>query len=526
MSTIMRSPRILMVHPRFCGTSFWNYQPTLRAVGRRYSNTPLGLATVAALLPESWPIRLIDCNVEELSGADLDWADVVATGGMLSQQADALNLIQAAKARGRYCIVGGPDPTTSPQVYEGADARVLGEAEPVRQQLVEVLAKRKQRTVVEAGEFADLATSPVPRFDLLKLNRYLHVGVQASRGCPHDCEFCNVVNLYGRRPRMKSTTQMLAELDALYTLGYRGHIDFVDDNLISHRRRTKVLLRALIPWLEAHGQPFEFSTEASLDLADDEELLELMCRANFFGIFSGIETTDPVALRDAHKRPNLNRDLIESVRKIQRAGIFVNGGFIIGFDTETASVQDAVVESVESAAMPIAMVGLLYALPGTRLARRLAEEGRLEGLYDDVRLASVDDADQCTSGLNFRTLRPKAEALTDYQQVYRKLYNPAAFYGRVRQLVRMLDRSRSRYRPTLRQVLRDLRAFVHVCTQAGWRSPETRREYWLSLGDALVHNPSAIRTTVLMAALYLHFGPFSQHVDRIVERRLAGSAQG
>ena len=515
------SPNILLVHPRTAGSSFWNYRATLQAVGRRYANTPLGMITVAGLLPSAWPVRLVDRNVEELSAADLDWADIVGTGGMLSQQRDALEIVRLAKERGRYVVVGGPDPSASPQVYASADARLVGEAEGLRERLIQVLERREPRVLLRSQGYPDLATSPIPRFDLLKLDRYLHVGVQASRGCPHGCEFCSVVEIYGRRPRIKSSAQVLAELEALYRIGYRGHVDFVDDNLVGDRRAARRLLRDLVAWLEDHHQPFEFTTEASLNLADDEELLALMRRANFFAIFAGVETPDEEALRASNKRQNLGRDLVASVRKIQRAGIFVNGGFIVGFDTERSSVTDAIVECIEAAAMPVGMVGLLYALPGTELARRLSREGRLEGLFDDFGVAHSDDADQCTSGLNFRTRRPKSETFADYREIYRRLYRPRAYYGRVRRLVRMMDRSASRFRPTKERLLWDLGSFARISLEAGWRNRETRAEYWRSLADALLHNPRAVRFAVLMAGLYLHFGPFSRHLDAVVRRRLA-----
>lgn len=524
MSNTPRRLKILLVHPQFSGQSFWNYQATLRVVRRRYSNTPLGLATVAALLPSTWDVRIIDCNVEELTDADLVWADVVGTGGMIAQQLGARAIIERAKRLGCYVIVGGPDPSTTPDVYAQADVVVRGELEGVADQLVVAIEERKRHLVISSAEFPDIKCSPTPRFDLLRLERYLHVGIQVTRGCPYRCEFCSVIELNGRKSRVKTPEQVLAELESLYRIGYRGHVDFVDDNFIGDRRQAKSVLRQLIPWLERHGQPFEFSSEVSLDLADDAELLELMQRANFFAVFVGVETTNQEALRAANKRQNLRRDAVESICRIQRAGIFVNGGFIIGFDAERLHVAASMIDCIERASVPVCMVGLLYALPGTQLARRLKQEGRLEGVFDDLtRSTNTVDADQCTSGINFRSMRPKRDVLHDYREVLQQIYDPRAYYQRTRRLVRMMDRSKSRFRPRPRQILRDLGSFTRICWHAGVLDQRTRRLYWMNLVDALAHNPSAAKTAVSMAALYLHLGPYARYMEDLIATRIVES---
>jgi radical SAM superfamily enzyme YgiQ (UPF0313 family) len=462
---------------------------------------------VAALLPRAWDVRLVDRNVEELSDADLVWADVVLTGGMLPQQRDALEIVARAHAAGKKVVVGGPDATASPEVYAAADFQVLGEAEEILGAFVADFERGAARGRYQADGFPDVTRSPVPRYDLLKLSRYMNVGVQFSRGCPFDCEFCNVIELNGRTPRTKAVPQVLAELDALRALGHRGHVDFVDDNMIGNRAKTKPLLRALATWLAERGHPFEFSTEASINLADDPELLALMKAANFFAIFVGIETPDPAALVAAHKMQNTRRDIAESIRTIHRAGIFVNAGFIVGFDAEEASVADAMVACIEATDVPVCMVGLLYALPGTRLARRLAAEGRLR---DDAHAVRHDDADQCTSGLNFQTTRPREEILADYREVLTRIYAPGAYFGRVRRACRDLDRSGRRLDVPLRHVWRDLRAIARIATRLSRRGPAVRGAFWGAMADTLLHNPRAIKITASFAALYLHLGPFSQ----------------
>jgi len=515
------SPRALLVYPRFGPQSFWNYQETCRATGASYSATPLGLITVAALLPRHWEVRLVDRNVEELKAEDLAWADVLMTGGMLPQQRDALALIGLAHAAGKPVVIGGPDVTASPEVYRAADVQVRGEAEEILAGFAADFEAGKAGASYVAAGYPDVTRSPVPRFDLLRLERYMHVGVQFSRGCPFDCEFCNVIELNGRRPRTKTVAQVLRELDALLGVGYRGHVDFVDDNFIGNRKAAKPLLRALSGWLEERRHPFEFSTEASLDLAADGELLELMQAANFFAIFVGIETPDAVALRETQKTQNARLDIADSVRKIHGAGIFVNAGFIIGFDAERASISEAMVECIEATSIPVCMVGLLYALPGTQLSRRLQAEGRLR---TDAHAVLEDDGDQCTSGLNYATRRPRGEMLVDYRTVLERIYAPAAFFGRVRRVSRQLDCSRHRLRQPFRHLLRDLRSFFRIAARLGVRERGTRLAFWGAMLDCLLHNPRALKISASFAALYLHLGPFSRLLVQRLDRQIAEAA--
>jgi radical SAM superfamily enzyme YgiQ (UPF0313 family) len=513
--------RALLVFPRFAGSSFWNYRQTYELLGAKYSATPLGLITLAALLPAGWDIRLVDRNVEELTDDDLAWADVLMTGGMLPQRNDALQLVKLAQARGKPVVVGGPDATCDPEIYAEADFRVLGEAEEVISEFLVAWRDGASGGLFVAQRFPDVTRSPIPRFDLLKLDRYLHVGVQFSRGCPFECEFCNVIDLNGRVPRTKMPGQMLRELDALRALGYRGHVDFVDDNLIGNRKAVKPFLRELASWLVARGRPFEFTTEASLDLGGDPELLALLRKANFFAVFVGIETPDTATLLAVHKRQNARRDVAASVAAIHRAGLFVNGGFIVGFDTERGSVADAMVACIEAAGIPVCMVGLLFALPGTRLARRLATEGRLGDA--DVGY-SAEDADQCTSGLNFRSLRPRRDVLADYREVLARIYTPDAYFARARRVGRELDRSAHALQPSARNVLRDVRGFLGMLWSMGIRDERVRREWWRSLFDCLLHNPAALKIVLSFAALYLHLGPYSRGLVERLDREIAAGA--
>jgi len=502
---------VLMVFPRFSPNSFWNYRETCAVVGRRYSAAPLGLITVAALLPGEWSVRLVDRNIEELPDGDLDWADLVMIGGMLPQRADTRRVIALAHARNKPVVLGGPDVTCSPSVYEEVEFRILGEVEEIMADFLAAWRRGDRRGTFVARTFPSLHDSPLPRFDLLKLRHYMHVGVQYARGCPFNCEFCNVIELNGRIPRFKTNEQMFRELDALYELGYRGHVDFVDDNLIGSPKVVRPFLEALGDWSERKGSPFAFSAETSLNLADSDEMLSLIRRSGFFAIFIGVETPDTRTLLSVKKRQNTGRDIAASIHKIYRAGIFVNAGFIIGFDAETESVARAMTRCIEEMAVPVCMVGLLYALPSTQLSRRLHQEGRLHADSDHV--GEDDDGDQCTAGLNFDTLRPRADILRDYQAVLRSIYHPASFFGRVRRVARVLDPVPDRLPNVLPRLWRDIRSFLRISWRLGVRGREVRGPYWKALADCLLRNPPAFMTVVSFAALYLHLKPFAGFMD-------------
>jgi radical SAM superfamily enzyme YgiQ (UPF0313 family) len=513
-----RPCRVLMIYPRFNAHTFWNFAEACQLMGVRYPAAPLGLITVAALLPSSWEIRFVDRNTDELTEADLTWAELVMTGGMLSQQPDTLEIIDLCHNHGKTVVIGGPDATSSPHIYSAADFQVLGEAEGIIASFLAAWQSGARSGVFTAEKFKiDVTKTPVPRFDLLKLERYLYVGLQFSRGCPFTCEFCDIIELYGRVPRTKTTEQVLAELDALYGLGYRGHVDFVDDNLVGNKKALKAFLPSLTAWLEAHDYPFEFSTEASINLADDAELLGLMRKANFFALFVGIESPDPATLTAMRKKQNTRRDLADSIHKIYAAGMFVTAGFIVGFDTEKLAVADAMVEFIEDSAIPVCMVGLLYALPNTQLTRRLAREGRLHPDHD---VMPTSAGDQCTAGLNFETLRPLGDILADYKHILEKIYDPQAYAGRLDRLARMLDRpERMRDLPLgdIRRSLGSLETVQRIVTAI----PEAKDAFWRTFMTCAKNNPAALRYIVMLMGLYLHLGPFSRHVVASIERRMA-----
>jgi radical SAM superfamily enzyme YgiQ (UPF0313 family) len=514
---------VLMIYPRFGAGTFWNFAAACELFNAKYPTTPLGLITVAALLPPQWTVRLIDRNTEALADGDLDWADMVMTGGMLPQCFDTNEIIELCRARGKPVVVGGPGVTSVPQRYSKANFQVLGEAEGIIDKFIEAWEAGAREGVFEAEKFTiDVTKTPVPRFDLLKVENYLYVGVQFSRGCPFTCEFCDIIELYGRVPRAKTNAQMLHELEALYRLGYRGHVDFVDDNLIGNKKAVKAFLPELKTWLEQHDYPFQFTTEASLNLADDGELLRLLNAANFVGVFVGIESPDTSTLIAMRKKQNTRRDIVQSVHKIYAAGLYVTAGFIVGFDSERGSVADALIALIEDAAIPVCMVGLLYALPNTQLTRRLASEGRL---HAELSLDEVLGSDQCTQGLNFDTLRPRGDILSDYKRVLEIVYEPAAYAKRLQRLSRLLGSSN----PNRQMLTNDFKSKLgglEVVHRLVSRLSGAQDIFWRAIVECVSTNPQLAQTMVVLAALYLHLGPFSRHVIGQIEQRLDGLENG
>jgi radical SAM superfamily enzyme YgiQ (UPF0313 family) len=449
---------------------------------------------------------------------------------MLPQQPDALRVIELAHDRGKPVVVGGPDVTSSPDAYRDADFRVLGEAEGVIDAFIAAWNSGQRSGIFEAEKFKiDVTKTPIARFDLLNRRHYTYYGVQFSRGCPFNCEFCDIIELYGRVPRVKTVAQMLAELDALYGIGYRGHLDFVDDNFIGNKKSVKAFLPHLIAWQKAHGYPFEFSTEASINLADDDALLGLMREANFFTIFVGIESPDTDTLVSMQKKQNTRRSLVECVHKIYRAGLFVNAGFIVGFDSEKGPVADAMIELIRASSIPFAMVGLLYALPGTQLTRRLAREGRLFAPACRNPLAEGDAGDQCTSGLNFTTARPRRDILVDYRAILASVYSVKSYYARVQTVARLLDRpvldrSANKDPPPRRHFglrKRDLDLLWRLVSRIATRQPRALWPFAKVFCECAWKNPRALDTVGILAAFYLHLGPFSRYVVSVVDRQIA-----
>jgi radical SAM superfamily enzyme YgiQ (UPF0313 family) len=510
--------KCLFVQPKFSEHSFWNYRDVCRIAGARYPAAPLGLLTVAGLLPSHWELKLIDENVRTLSTKDLRWADLVMTGGMLPQQMGIKEVVHRARALGKPVVVGGADPTSQPHLYADADYRVLGEGEVSVPLFLDALREGKPTGTFVCEEKADMARAVIPRYDLIKFSDYMHMGIQCTRGCPFDCEFCDVVELFGRRPRTKTADHILAELDRLSGLGYRGHVDFVDDNFIGNRRDAVSILTAIRDWQRDHGFPFYFTTEASLNLAADEPLLELMRDCDFRYVFIGIETPEEEVYDKSAKKLNVNSTIADAVRKISSYGIIVNAGFIMGFDNETDNTAANMIACIQETGICMAMVGTLYALPNTRLTRRLRTEGRLFEANGIVEMAS-QDVDNTTNGLNFVTTRPAEAILQDYSRVLEYIYAPANYYERVKQ-TSLLLRSHAKHRPSFMATVKSLWSFVKLSTRVTF-TPSVTYHYWRMVLGFLVLKPESLTTAVNLAAMYVHFLKQSRYIVKHVQDRIA-----
>jgi hypothetical protein len=523
------TPRnVLLVSPQFPVATFWNNKATCKVGGARHSAIPLGLLTVAALLPAHWTCRLVDRNVADVTEADFAWADMVMTGGMNVQRPDCLSLIALAQSRGKVVVVGGPDATSEPNFYAHVDFVVIGEAEMVIQEFIAAWDAGQRRGTFTAEKFkVDVTKTPVARYDLLRRTDYLYLAVQFSRGCPFNCEFCDIIELYGRMPRVKTAAQMLAELEAIYRGGYRGHVDFVDDNFIGNKKAVKAFLPELIVWQKEHDYPFVFSTEASVNLADDDALLALMREAGFFVVFVGIESPDGDTLVAMQKKQNARRSLAKSIHKIYGAGMFVIAGFIVGFDTEKGSVADGMVDCIEDSDIAICMAGLLTALANTQLTTRLARERRLYPVTWQMERLNEGGGDQCILGLNFEPLRPRRDVLADYKSVIDRVYAPEAFFGRVTRAAQKLDcfwpPKKADARPAWRVAglaADDWAALFRLLRLVVLRQPLLLGHYIRALYTCARESPGALRAVGTMVAFYLHLGPFSRVVSQAMTRQI------
>jgi radical SAM superfamily enzyme YgiQ (UPF0313 family) len=443
---------VLLVYPEFPDT-FWSFKHALRFVGKKCTSPPLGLLTVAAMLPPEWGKRLVDLNVRRLTAKDLAWADMVFLGGMAVQEDSVRQIIARCKEAGVKIVGGGPLFTAAHERFEGVDHFVLNEAELTLPPFLADLAAGRAKHVYATPEFADITTTPVPLWDLVDPRRYASLSVQYSRGCPFDCDFCNVTTLLGHKPRVKTARQILAELDILYARGWRRAVFFVDDNLIGNKARLRdELLPALIEWRKGKvGMPFH--TEVSINLADDEPLMHQMAEAGFNMAFVGIETPDEDSLAECSKVQNRNRDLVEDVKRMQRAGLQVMGGFIVGFDSDKPSIFQRQIDFIQRSGVVTAMVGLLQALPGTRLFERLKREGRLRGQ------SSGDNVDGTTNIVPAMGLDVLHEG---YKKIMRHIYSPKHYYRRVRTFLREYKAPKVKAPTDFAQLMAFLRSVVRL----------------------------------------------------------------
>ena len=483
--------KILLVYPAI-PTTYWSYKYALPFVRRKAVMPPLGLLTVAALLPPDLELRLVDVNVRPLTAADVDWADLVFVSAMIVQKSSFEEVVGLCNRRGRPVVAGGPYPSSSQEQIQGVDHFVLDEAELTLPPFLSDLEQGSPKRIYRNAQKPDLAGTPVPRYDLVDTSLYETMPVQYSRGCPFDCEFCDIIEMFGRKPRTKAPQQLLREVDAVYSTGFRGSLFIVDDNFVGNKLRAREMLRALGVWQREHGYPFVISTEASITLAHDEELLSLMVQAGFVMVFVGIETPDAQALALTGKTQNLREDILASVRRIQAHGLEVTGGFIVGFDGESDDIFERQRRFIQSAGVPTAMVGLLMALPNTRLARRLAAEGRL--------LEDCQGNNTHHLRLNFIPQMPAERLLEGYKGLLAEIYSPRAYFQRCRTLLSRLPK-----RPLVRAGLRpgDTTAFFRSLWRQGFSSYGLRY-LGLLLWTALTR-PARFPVAVTLAVRGLHY---------------------
>lgn len=492
--------KILLVYPEYPDT-FWSFRHALKFIGKKAAFPPLGLLTVAAILPVTWEKRLVDMNVQPLSEQALAWADFVFISAMTIQRESVKDILARCRELGVKSLVGGPLFTSSPAEFDFADHLVLGEAEITLPLFLADLERGQARHIYGASGFADVDKTPIPLWNLVNLKKYSAMNLQYSRGCPFDCEFCDITQLFGRRPRTKTTEHVIKELSALYSRGWRGGVFFVDDNFIGDKRKLRhEILPAIIEWQEGKGYPFELFTEASIDLADEPQLLDLMVKAGFEEVFIGIETPHDEGLLESCKVQNRNRDLIASVKRIQQAGIQVQGGFIVGFDSDPPSIFERQIRFIQESGIVTAMVGILTVLCGTRLYRRLLREGRLLGNASGNNMAV---------SLNFIPSMNPDILINGYRSIITTIYSPKEYYRRVTCFLR-------EYRPLYKGRLRLKSGYCGALFKSvfvlGVLGKE-RLQFWKLFFWSLATKPRLFPLAITLAIYGYHFRKITDKIS-------------
>jgi radical SAM superfamily enzyme YgiQ (UPF0313 family) len=481
---------ILMVYPQFPDT-FWSFKHALAFVGKRSALPPLGLLTVAAMLPREWSKRLVDVNVGGLTDKDLAWADCVFISAMVVQRESAHRIIARCKEAGLRVVAGGPLFNSEHEKFETVDHFILNEAELTLQPFLDDWAQGHPKRLYSSADYADLRETPLPQWDLLHFRRYASMAIQFSRGCPFNCDFCNVTALFGRHVRMKSSAQILAELDGLHANGWRGDVFFVDDNFIGNKPFLKAdLLPALIAWRKDKPGNM-FFTETSINLADDKALMDQMVEAGFTKVFIGIETPDEACLAECSKGQNRNRDLVDDVKRIQRAGLQVQGGFIVGFDHDLESIFQRQIDFIQKSGIVTAMVGLLQAPAGTRLYERLKHQGRLSA---EMSGDNVDGTTNIIPAMNMGTLK------AGYHRILDHIYAPAPYYQRIRTFLREYKPPHARGRLQGAHVLALVRSFYRLGIVG-----RERIHYWKLLFWTQFRHPRLLPDAIILAIYGYHF---------------------
>jgi radical SAM superfamily enzyme YgiQ (UPF0313 family) len=484
--------KILLVSPAYPDT-YWSFKHALKFVSKKAAGPPLGLLTIASMLPGSWERKLVDLNVRPLEDEEILWADYVFIGAMSVQSESASLVVEQCKKLYRKMVAGGPLFTADPHEWSHIDHLVLNEAEITLPLFLADLEKGSPRKIYQSEEFADIQYTPPPDYSLLNVADYVYLSLQYSRGCPFDCEFCEITALLGRKVRLKTTHQVLQELDIIYYTGYRGNLFFVDDNFIGNRRRLKQeLLPAIAGWMRDRNYPFTFTTEASIDLSDDEELMNAMAGAGFEKVFVGIETPDEESLKECNKKLNTGRNLLESVSIIQAAGIEVLAGFIVGFDSDTSSIFQRQVDFIQQSGIITAMVGLLNAPSRTRLYNRLKKEGRI---------LQTNDGNNTNFSINFVPKMDEKELLKGYQSILANIYSSKPYYKRLKGFLRHFNpRVMNRGRISRENMLALLRSVIYLGIL-----DRSRIYYWKLMIWSFFNRPEMIPLAVTYSIYGYHF---------------------
>lgn len=490
--------KVLLVYPKYPST-FWSFDTILNFVKKKSAYPPLGLLTVASLLPKKWEKKLVDCNVSELKDSDIEWADYVFLSAMLVQKEESQKVINKCNKLGVKVVAGGPAFTTSHKEFKRVNHFVLNEAEETLPMFLKDLKKGKLKKIYISMKRPDITKTPTPMWSLINVNDYSTMPIQYSRGCPFNCEFCDIIIMNGRVPRTKTGKQIVKELKAVYDTGWRGGVFIVDDNFIGNKVNVKKMLPLVIKWQEEHDYPFQLTTEASTNLADDEELMDLMIKANFNSVFLGIETPDADSLTECGKVQNKNRDLVETVKKIHKKGIKVMGGFIVGFDSDKENIFDRQIKFIQQSGVVTAMVGILNALPETRLWKRLKKEGRI------IKQTTGENTD---GHINFIPKMGKEKLIKGYKKIISTIYSPKEYYTRIRQFVKD-------YEPKVKSKLslEGLNAFLKSVWEIGIKS-KSRLYYWRLILETYFTKIKAFPAAVELAIQGLHYERITK---RIVE---------
>jgi radical SAM superfamily enzyme YgiQ (UPF0313 family) len=495
--------KVLMVYPEI-PTTYWSFRYALEYVNYRSMMPPLGLLTIASLLPDNYEVKLIDMNVKRLNRRDIQDSDIVFISAMIIQKDSFHQVVKWCNECNKPVAAGGAYPTSSYSQIEGVDYFILNEGEITLPKFIKDYERGCPQKLYRDVTKPDIGETPVPRFDLIDVNDYGNMALQFSRGCPFNCEFCDIIEMFGRKPRTKMPEQFIHEMDCVYDTGYRGPLFIVDDNFIGNKRRVKELLRRIVVWQREHDYPFQLYTEASINLAQDDALMDLMVVCGFSMVFLGIETPDYKTLEHAQKHQNARTDIFESVKVIQERGIEVLGGFILGFDTDPENIFDLQIEFIQKAGIPLAMVGLLVALPDTRLYRRLQRENRLLG---DTHGNNTHELE-----MNFIPMMPKQRLLNGYKRIISEIYSPVKYFDRSITLLKRMPKRRFVSRPISK---RDLKAFFRSLVRQsfsryGW-------EYLRFLIRALRYNRWNFHLAVSLAIKGYHFFKITDDILRADE---------